>query len=123
MTISSRKIFITFQKEGIHQYPEAGINPALADVSFLSHPHRHVFHFRVELEVIHNNRDVEFIQFKRWCESLYNKTNQILQLDNKSCEMLAEELIDKINTLYQDRKIKVEISEDNENGAILTNYE
>ena len=41
-------IFIQFQKEGIHKYPDAATNPKLAtgkwdDVSFLSYPHRHIF--------------------------------------------------------------------------------
>jgi hypothetical protein len=61
---AKRSIWITFQKEGIHAYPAALEEPRLADVSFLGYPHRHMFHFRVEIEVTHNNRDIEFIQFK-----------------------------------------------------------
>ena len=64
-------IWVTFQKEGIHRYPEALTNPELEDVKFLGYDHRHIFHFRVDLEVRHDNRDVEFIQMKRWLESLY----------------------------------------------------
>ena len=69
-------IFTTFQKEGIHFYPNAP-----EEVSFLRHPHRHMFHFRVEMEVFHDNRDVEFIMWKREMESLYS--DSILQLDYK----------------------------------------
>ena len=63
-------IWVTFKKEGIHKYPAALEDPALAtgdeyDVSFLGYPHRHIFHFKVEIEVFHNDRDIEFIQFKR----------------------------------------------------------
>jgi hypothetical protein len=39
---------------------------------FLGYPHRHIFHFRVSIDVFHNDRDIEFIQFKRWLEGLYN---------------------------------------------------
>lgn len=110
--IKSRSIFVTFQKEGIHRYPDAP-----AGVEFLKHPHRHIFHFRVTVEVFHNDRDIEFILFKRELESLY--TAQTLEVDFKSCEMLAEDLIDYISKKYPGRKIWAEVSEDGENGATL----
>lgn len=113
----NKQIFVTFQKEGIHCYPEAGSDPELKSVQFLSHPHRHIFHFRVTIDVTHNNRDIEFIIFKRWLESLYG--DNILQLNHKSCEMLGEELVEHISTVYPGRNIQVEISEDHENGAII----
>lgn len=115
--ISGRQIFVTFQKEGIHKYPAAGEDPKLADVSFLAYPHRHIFHFRVVIDVFHNDRDIEFILFKRELEALYSE--QTLQMDFKSCEMLAEDLIDYISKKYPGRKISVEVSEDGENGATL----
>ena len=115
--ISSRTIFITFQKEGIHKYPAAATDPKLSSVSFLGSPHRHIFHFRVTLDVFHNDRDVEFIMFKRELEALYG--NGTLQMDFKSCEMLAEELIEYISKKYSGRNISVEVSEDGENGATL----
>jgi hypothetical protein len=73
----NKMIWVTFRKEGIHKYPAALTDPNLAtgdeyDVSFLGHLHRHIFHFRVWISVQHNDRDIEFIQFKRWLESLYN---------------------------------------------------
>jgi hypothetical protein len=111
--ISSRTIFVTFQKEGIHRYPDAP-----EGVEFLRSPHRHMFHFRVTLEVFHNDRDVEFILFKRELESQYGLG--ALEIDYKSCEMLAEDLIEYISGKYRGRKISVEVSEDGENGATLT---
>lgn len=110
-------IWVTFQKEGIHRYPEAGTNPALDDVNFLQYPHRHIFHFKVHLEVNHNNRDVEFIQFKRELEGLYS--DDVLNLDYKSCEMIAEELGAYIQEHYPERRIIIDVSEDNENGCVL----
>lgn len=115
-------IWVTFQREGIHQYPDAATNPALAtggpdDVSFLAHPHRHMFHFRVGIEVSHSDRAIEFIQFKRWCETLFN--TGILQLNYKSCEMIAEDLYEQIATRYPDVHIEIDVSEDGENGAHL----
>ena len=114
---AKRTIFVTFQKEGLHYYPAAATAPALADVSFLGSPHRHIFHFRVDIEVEHSNRDIEFIQFKRWLEQLYS--SGVLELNYKSCEMMAEDLYVQIATRYPERNIKIEISEDGENGAHL----
>jgi hypothetical protein len=119
--MSQDMIWVKFQKEGIHRYPAALTDPKLAtgdeyDVSFLGHPHRHIFHFKVYLEVFHDDRDVEFIQFKRWLENLYNKGT--LELNHKSCEMMADDLYGQISSKYTDRKVWIEVSEDNENGCI-----
>lgn len=110
-------IWVTFQKEGIHKYPAAATDPNLAEVSFLAHPHRHMFHFRVELEVFHDDRDVEFILLKRELEGLY--TSGTLQLNNMSCEMIARELLAYINETYRGRNCTINVSEDNENGCNL----
>jgi len=121
---AQRTIFVTFQKEGIHCYPAAATDPALAtgdayDVSFLGSPHRHIFHFRVAIDVFHNDRDIEFIQFKRWLENLYK--DAILALDYKSCEMMADDLYIQIAGRYPGRNVTIEVSEDGENGCVI-NY-
>jgi hypothetical protein len=115
-------IFVTFQKEGIHKYPAALTDPALAtgdeyDVSFLGYPHRHIFHFKVWISVEHSDRAIEFIQFKRWLENLYSKGT--LQLDYKSCEMMAGDLYEQISAKYPGREVWIEVSEDGENGALI----
>ena len=56
--------------------------------------HRHIFHFKVWIDVHSNDRDIEFIQFKRWLEKLYSE--KTLELDYKSCEMMSDDLFDKI---------------------------
>jgi hypothetical protein len=116
---AQRQIWITWQKEGIHKYPAALTDPALADVQFLGYPHRHIFHFRVWIDVFHNDRDLEFIQFKRWCESLYNGHGAVLSLDHKSCEMMADDLYIQIAGRYPNRAVWIEVSEDGENGALI----
>jgi len=115
--VADRMIWITFQKEGVHKYPAALEDPKLADVSFLGYPHRHIFHFRVSISVFHNDRDIEFIQFKRWCEGLYNNSNAVLELDYKSCEMIADDLYRQINLRYPGRHVIISVSEDGENGC------
>ena len=121
LTVKRNRIWVTFQKEGVHCYPAAGTDPNLKtggwdDVSFLAVDHRHIFHFRVEIDVFHNDRDVEFIQFKRWLERLYS--GDVLQLNFKSCEMIADDLANQIHARYPDRCIIIEVSEDGENGCI-----
>jgi hypothetical protein len=120
----NKMIWVTFRKEGIHCYPAAATDPNLAtgdqyDVSFLANPHRHIFHFRVWLSVTHNDRDVEFIQFKRWLEQLYSSTQSVLLLDHKSCEMMSDELYDTISQKYPNREVWIEVSEDGENGSFI----
>lgn len=124
MDSADRKIWITFRQEGIHCYPAAATDPQLAtgdayDVSFLAHPHRHMFHFRVGIGVFHNDRDIEFIQFKRWIKSLYTGSQSVLQLDYKSCEMIADDLYLQIAGRYPGRAVEIEVSEDGENGCLI----
>ena len=119
---TSSMIWVTFRKEGLHKYPAALDDPKLAtggadDVSFLGYIHRHIFHFKVAIEVFHDDRDIEFIQFKRWLESLY--ANGTLELDYKSCEMICDDLAQQINNKYPRRKISLTVSEDGENGATI----
>jgi len=119
---AQRRIWVTFQKEGIHCYPAAATDPALKtddeyDVSFLCAPHRHIFHFRVWIDVFHDDRDIEFIQFKRWLENLYRQGT--VQLDYKSCEMMADDLYLQIAGRYPGRAVWIEVSEDGENGALI----
>lgn len=121
-SVAARQIFVTFQKEGIHKYPAALTDPALMtgdmyDVSFLGYPHRHIFHFKVWIDVFHNDRDIEFIQFKRWLEQLYSGGH--LHLDYKSCEMMSDDLYLQIAGRYPGRNIWIEVSEDGENGAFI----
>ena len=125
---AKKMIWVTFRKEGIHMYPAAATDPKLAtndeyDVSFLGTPHRHIFHFTIAIEVFHGDRDIEFIQFKRWLEKLYSEGT--LQLNYKSCEMISDDLHEVIAERYPDRDIVITVSEDGENGSTteyLTQY-
>ena len=105
-----KNIWVTFQKEGIHKYPDAP-----DEVDFLRYPHRHMFHFKVQIEVYNDDRDIEFFIFKRWLESLY--ADDILQLDYKSCEMMADDLAKQIKDKYPGRQLSIDVSEDGENGC------
>lgn len=122
-TNANRSIWVTFRKEGVHMYPGADKDPKLAtgdwdDVSFLGIPHRHIFHFKVRIQVFHNDRDIEFIQFKRWMERLYD-VEGVLELNHKSCEMIADDLYDVISSKYPGRFVEIDVAEDGENGCSI----
>ena len=124
MKNAQRQIWVTFQKEGIHKYPAALTDPKLAtgigkwdDVSFLGHPHRHMFHFKVGIDVFHNDRDIEFIQFSRWLQKLFS--DDILSLDYKSCEMIADDIYLNVASKYPGRAVDIDVSEDGENGCTI----
>ena len=69
------------------------------------------------IDVFHDDRELEFIQFKRWLEALY--VNTVLQLDYKSCEMIADDLYTQIAAKYPNRDVWIEVSEDGENGCYV----
>jgi len=110
-------IEVSFQKEGVHVYPDALINPKLKDVAYLGYLHRHMFHFYVKMEVFHLDRDVEFIMLKRELEKMYG--DGALALDYKSCEMIADELLVYLMMQYPFRDMTIRVYEDDENGAVL----
>jgi hypothetical protein len=102
-------IWITTSIEGFHKYPDAP-----EGVEFLKYEHRHIFHIKVWIEVFHDDRDIEFILFKRYINSLL--TNN--QMDYKSCEMMSDDLYLQICEKYPFRDVGIEISEDGENGSL-----
>lgn len=122
-----KMIWVTFDKEGVHYYPGADTDPKLAtgdwdDVSFLGYLHRHIFKFKVWIEVFHDDRDIEFIQFKRWLQRLYEEVDhstKVLELNHKSCEMISDELHQQIVEQYPNREVWIEVSEDGENGSFI----
>jgi len=117
MRSADRKIWVTFQRAGFHRYPAASEDPGLADVSYLGARHRHLFKFRVEIEIFHNDRELEFHQVLNYCESLYKDKH--LEIDYKSVEMLADDLYLQLAKRYPDRAMTIEVSEDGENGCLI----
>jgi len=104
-------IWVTNQKELYHAYPNAP-----EEVSFLRNKHRHIFHFKTYIEVMHDDREIEFIMFKNFIQLGFLEQIDI-ELNNKSCEMLSDLLYAYVNSAYPNRKIIIEVSEDKENGS------
>ena len=115
-------VYTQFQKEGYHRFPEAATDERYKtgdwlDVSHLGVRHMHYFFFKVWVEVSHDNRDIEFIQLRRWLESLYD--NSSLELNNQSCEMMCNALYEKVHEKYPNSEVRIDISEDNINGGYV----
>lgn len=108
-----RFIWVTFQRAGYHFYPNAP-----EEVAYLRDAHRHLFKFKVKIEVWHDDREIEFHMFLNKIESFYN--SGVLQLDCKSCEMMADDLHKQLVEEYSAGKARmcvIEVSEDGEVGA------
>jgi len=114
---ANRNIWVTFQKAGFHKYPAASIDPALEDVSYLGNRHRHLFKFNIQIEIFHNDREIEFHQCLNYCESLFN--TGAIDIDYKSVEMLADDLYLHIAVRYPNRAVTISVSEDGECGCTI----
>jgi len=104
-------IWVTNQKAMIHKYPGAN-----RGVDYLRNEHRHLFKFKTWLEIFGDNRDVEFIEFKEFIDRILHEMKGAL--GTKSCEMISNYLYEHISESYPGRKIKIEVSEDGENGSL-----
>lgn len=107
-------VIVKLAVEGLHNWPDAKTH--IPEVAFLSDLHRHVFHITAKKQVLHDDRDVEFIMFKRditeFLNNLfYSHDYRCLLFEARSCEMIAREIMDKFDCCY------VSVFEDNENGA------
>ena len=106
-------IVVKFQIEAFHNWPGViHVLPNNPELHFLKDRHRHLFYITVEKYVSHSDRDGEIIWFKRqvikYLEQTYGNPGE---LGARSCEMLAEEILNEFDCA------SVEVLEDNENGA------
>lgn len=104
----STRIYVRTEFEAFHRWKDAP-----DDVAFLRDYHRHVFKVRVDMDVSHGNRDIEFFQFKRKLDSFINKRFTGAHFEF-SCEQIASYILKEFNAF------SVEVSEDGENGAVVT---
>lgn len=107
-------VIVTFEMEGMHNFPSA--RELFPEVGFLADPHRHMFHFKLAKQVNHDDRDVEFIMFKRDVQDRLHflhgdEEMRCLNFGAMSCEMIAKQLLRDLSCLW------VEVWEDGENGA------
>jgi hypothetical protein len=108
-------IKIRTEFEGWHRYPGAGdIDPR---IKFLESVHRHIFKVEVKMSVTHLDRELEFF-ICQWALASYLQNGD---MDFKSCEMIATEILENhlIPSYGSDRYYEIVVSEDGENDGIV----
>lgn len=78
-----------------------------------------MFHVVVHIEQFHGRRDVEYLLFKKWLNETIMLLRDVWQT-SVSCEQMASSILMEIEHHYQGRAVRVEVNEDNENGAIVS---
>lgn len=108
-----RFIRVRTEFEGFHHYPNAGsIDPR---IEFLESTHRHMFKVDLKISVTHADRELEFFLVKWALQEFIESGDQ----DHKSCEMIAEDILNWALDLYGDREYVVTVSEDGESDGIV----
>ena len=107
-------VIVKLAVDGMHNFPKAA--ELFPEVAFLADRHRHMFYFTAAKQVFHDDRDVEFIMFKRdilnYLTSQYSDSHmRTMEFGAQSCEMLAREILNRFDCEW------VEVWEDQENGA------
>lgn len=114
MAVYRTSIMVRLAIIGYHQWPEAP-----DDVAFLRSKHRHIFHIECIKKVVGLNREIEIILFKndirKHLESSYLNHLDGLDFGNKSCEMIASDLV------FHFGLSECRVLEDGENGATVIN--
>jgi hypothetical protein len=108
-----RSVIVRTSFIGFHRWPDAPSRRA-----YLADLHRHDFHLTVELEVFHNEREVEFHDLQELVAVC--RATRIPKTSDLSCEAMAQILGECVADQYPGRHMTVTVSEDNENDARLT---
>ena len=119
-------ITVNFDLNGVHNWGNCDIDT----VNFLKYIHHHNFNFIIEVQVFHNDRELEFIKVQSevmnfLCNRYPNYKNLVaLDFSGQSCEMLATEILDFILSKYGTRTCKISVGEDGKYfGNIYYNVE
>lgn len=110
-------IKVKTQFEGFHKYENAP-----EEVSFLRNRHRHVFGLTVKIQVTESDRELEYFLVLKDVKTLIKKYLKQTK-ETESCEMIAEFFLDYLETKYRNRRIEVEVSEDDENSSLVDNFQ
>ena len=93
--------------------------PSADSIHHLENWHRHVFKVTTSIEVLNEDRELEFFIVQSQIQNYLNKTfhNKKFEL---SCEAIARMILTQIISEYgQARFIRVKVSEDGENAGIV----
>lgn len=111
--------------EGLHRWPHA---PEPED--YLRASHRHLFAVELDLEVFHDDREIEINAAARWLTHLiptfattppHSSAQGPLDFGTQSCEQLAARIADAVLDRYgRDRELRCAVLEDGILGAGVT---
>lgn len=109
-------IFVQTSFVGLHQWAEAPLS-----VGYLADLHRHVFGVQLEVQVRHNDRELEYHTVLR---ALADFISSGLLGEHWrtfwSCEDIAQRILGWTMKAYPDRDMyKVTVDEDGENGSTI----
>ena len=109
-------VSVRLQVDGMHNFPKAA--ELFPEVAFLADRHRHMFHIEAKKEVFHDDRDVEFIMFKKDIQDFlkqmyYRPETRTHEFGPMSCEMIAKQILNQFSC------VAVSVWEDLENGATV----
>ncbi|GAA0546893.1 hypothetical protein GCM10010172_30770 [Paractinoplanes ferrugineus] len=120
---TSTFIQIGAQVDGLHHWPGAA-----APEEYLGTPHRHLFVVTVELQVFHDDREIEINAAARWLTALLPTLADTpptgdgpIDYGPQSCERLAARVAEALKQRHgANRDITVTVLEDGLLGAGLT---
>jgi hypothetical protein len=116
-------VHLAAQVDGLHHWPDA------ADPDrYLQSPHRHLFVVTVDLQVFHDDREVEINAAARWLTALLPTLSEVpriaagpVDFGAQSCEQLANRITEAIKDRHgQRRHITTTVLEDGILGAGIT---
>ena len=108
-----RYISVRGQYDGFHAYKDAP-----DEVAFLRHNHRHLFKWTAKIEVLHDDRELEFFMVMKDINVHIMPFLQMKELG--SCEMQAEFILENLVNKYGPKRYySVTVSEDGENDGSI----
>lgn len=106
-------IGVEVRLQGWHSWPDAHDQRA-----YLASLHRHMFHVRADVQVFHDDREVEFHDLRDVIATWWG--DEASQTDRGSCEHIARDLHDFLAAYVgTDRYITVSVGEDGEAWATV----
>lgn len=114
ITKEGKFIHLKLDWDSFHRWKKAP-----PEVKFLRHWHRHKFYCEIEMEVFHDDRELEFFMVLKYLKSevIPAMKDQMAAGTVSSCEQQAEFIATELRYKYGERTMTVRVFEDNENGG------
>lgn len=104
---------------GLHKWQDV---PKDKPNNFLQHEHRHVFNLEIIFTVEHVDRNIEFFEAEWHIQDVITQLygpDKIKKLGNRSCELVATEIYNKMQEPFRGAVQQVKVQEDAENFAMI----